>query len=151
VVVAMSPQGDDHWQLVSLLTRLLARRLPPELMVVPQCTYRLARTSAPEPDLAIVTAASVWKKRSAALWLIEVAVTSQRKDRGVKATLYATGGIAEYWVVDAKTMSVHVHRDPDADEYRSITRHDRFAQLASQAVPSLIFSLDDLLNDRVPL
>jgi Uma2 family endonuclease len=151
VVVAMSAQGEDHLHLVILLTRLLARRLTRDFMVAPQSTYRLSRYSAPEPDFAIVTAESVWNKTRRAVWMIEIAYTSQHKDRGIKAQLYADAGIPEYWVIDAKTMTVDVHREPSADGYRSVTRHDQLAQLAPQAIPSLVFSLRELLTDRIAL
>ena len=155
VVVAMSSQGPMHSNLVILLNRLLARRLTDAYMVAPQCTNKLSEYSAPEPDFAIVTAKSMWesggKEYAKAVWLIEVAVSSLRKDRGLKAQLYAAAGIVEYWVVDANTMSVYVHRDPSSDGYRSITRHDQSAQIAPQAIPDLVLSLDDLLADRIKL
>ena len=155
VVVAMNAQGPQHDQLVILMNRLLARRLTDDFMVAPQCTYKLSDYSAPEPDFAIVTSRSVWEGRGTryptGVWLIEISVTSLRKDRGIKAKLYAMAGIAEYWVIDAKTLSVHVHRDPDGKSYRSVTRHDQHEPLAPQAIPSLVFSLEDLLNDRVAL
>jgi Uma2 family endonuclease len=151
VVVAMSPQGDDHMHLLTLFNRFLAKRLPASFMVAPQVTYRLSEYSAPEPDFSIVSTASVWAKRQKADWLIEVAVSSLRKDRGIKAKLYANAGISEYWVIDANTMSVYVHRDPSSDRYRSVAKHDRFAQLAPAAIPDLVMSLDDLLADRIEL
>jgi len=151
VVVVMSAQGDEHRHLVTLLTRLLARRLTDEFMVTPQCTYRLSQHSAPEPDFAVVTAASVWNAPQCAVWMIEVAYTSQHKDRGIKALLYAAGGIPEYWVIDAKTMTVDIQREPSPDGYRSITRHGELARIAPQAVPSLVFSLRDLMTDRIAL
>jgi Uma2 family endonuclease len=152
VVVTMNAQGEQHVHLITLLTRLLARRLPDDYMVVPQSTYKLSRYSAPEPDFAIVTSRSVWAKGyPSGGWLIEVSVTSQHKDRGLKAQLYAAANIAEYWVIDATTRTVDVHLDPSPDGYRSIARHDEFAQLASQAIPSLVFSIDALLHDRVKL
>ena len=104
VVVKMSAQGPKHLELVTFLTRLLARRLPDDYAVVPQCTHRLSEYSAPEPDFAVVTARSVRAHASeTAAWLIEVAVSSIRKDLGLKARLYAAAGVAEYWVVDANT------------------------------------------------
>ncbi len=151
VVVEMSPQGIDHRHLITLLTRLLGRRLPDELMVTPQCTYKIPPYSAPEPDFTINTASSVWQKKIAAVWIIEVAVTSQRRDRGLKAKIYAKAGIVEYWVVDAKAMVVYIHLDPSPDGYRSVIRYDATDQIAPRAIPALAFSLDDLVNDRVKL
>jgi len=151
VVVAMTSQGDEHIHLVTLLNRLIARRLTDDFMVTPQCTYRLSRYSVPEPDFAIVTTASVWNLPRRAVWMIEVACTSQHKDRGLKARLYAAAGIPEYWVIDAETMTVDIHLEPSPDGYRSIARHGELVQLAPQAMPNLVFSLRDLLNDRVKL
>jgi len=148
LVVAMTAQGDEHVHLVTLLNRLLARRLTDDFMVSPQCTYRLSRYSVPEPDFAIVTAASVWNRPRRAVWMVEVACTSQHKDRGLKAQLYAAAGIPEYWVIDARAMTVDIHLEPSADGYRSIVQHAERALIAPQAIPSLVFSLRDLLDDR---
>jgi Uma2 family endonuclease len=131
------------------LNRLLARRLPDDLRVAPQCTFQLSKYSAPEPDFVVVTAASMKKRPLKAVWMIEVAVTSQHKDRGIKARLYAAAGIPEYWVVDAKKLTVDIHRDPGRNGYRSITRHGELEQIAHRGFPSLVFSLRDLANDRV--
>jgi len=149
VVVKMSAQGPKHLELVTFMTRLLARRLPDDYAVVPQCTHRLSEYSAPEPDFAVVTARSVRAHASeTAAWLIEVAVSSIRKDLGLKARLYAEAGVAEYWVVDANINSVVVHLEPSRDGYRSITTYGRLDRIAPRAFPSLVFSLDELLEDR---
>jgi Uma2 family endonuclease len=100
-------------------------------------------------DTTLMTEQSIGKKRRSAVWLIEVAVSSQRRDRGLKANLYSTGGIAEYWVVDAKAMAVYIHLDPSPDGYRSVIRYGATDPIAPRAVPDLTFSLDDLINDRV--
>ena len=55
VVVKMSAQGPRHLELVTFINRLLARRLPDDYAVVPQCTHRLSEYSAPEPDFVVVT------------------------------------------------------------------------------------------------
>jgi Uma2 family endonuclease len=149
VVVKMSAQGPRHLELVTFMNRLLARRLPDDYAVVPQCTHRLSEYSAPEPDFVVVTTRSVHAHaRETAAWLVEVAESSIRKDLGLKARLYAAAGVAEYWVVDANTDSVVVHLEPSPDGYRSITTRGRFDRIAPRAFPDLVFSLDDLLADR---
>jgi Uma2 family endonuclease len=146
VVVRMSAQGPRHMELVTFMTRLLARRLPDDYAVVPQCTHRLSEYSAPEPDFAVVTARSVHAHaRETAAWLIEVAVSSIGKDLGLKARLYAAAAVAEYWVIDANIDSVVVHLEPSPDGYRSITTYGRFDRIAPRAFPGLVFSLDELL------
>jgi Uma2 family endonuclease len=146
VVVAVMSQGEDHVDHVTLLTRYLARRLRDEFLVAPQCTFRLSDYSAPEPDFVIVTAESFRTKPKKAVWMVEVSTTSQRKDLGLKAALYAEAGIPEYWVIDTEVHTVHIHRDPSPDGYRSITMH---AGVAPQIMPTLAFTLDDLLAMRL--
>jgi Uma2 family endonuclease len=149
VVVKMSAQGPKHMELVAFMNRLLARRLPDDYTVVPQCTHRLSEYSAPEPDFAVVTTRSLHAHESEkATWLVEVAVSSIRQDLGLKARLYAAAGVAEYWVIDANIDAVVVHLEPSADGYRSITTYGRFDRIAPRAFPSLVLSLDELLADR---
>jgi Uma2 family endonuclease len=149
VVVEMSAQGPRHVELIAFMNRLLARRLPDDYRVLPQCTYRLSERSVPEPDFAIVTTRSLhahdWPT---AVWLVEIAVSSIHEDLGLKARLYAAAGIAEYWVIDANIDSVIVHLEPSTDGYRSITTHDRSERIAPRVFPSLAFSLDEVLEDR---
>jgi Uma2 family endonuclease len=46
---------------------------------------------------------------------IEVADTSLRSDRTIKAELYAEAGIQEYWVVDIQGQCIYVLREVAAD------------------------------------
>ena len=79
--------------------------------------------SLPQPDI-------VWLRREdysrtrplpgQVLLVIEVSDSSLAKDRGVKARLYAEGGIADYWIVNVRDRCVEVHRDPFGSSYRSI-------------------------------
>lgn len=149
VVGTMTAQDEAYLDFVILLNQLLARRLTDDFTVAPQCTYWLARYAVPEPDFAIITTTSMWKRPWRAVWMIEVACTPQHKDRGLKARLYATAGVPEYWVIDARTMTTLIHREPSAAGYRSIVRHDERALIAPQAIPSLAFSLRDLRDAQV--
>lgn len=53
-----------------------------------------------------------------------------RCDRGGKASLYASAGISDYWVLDLPERVLEVHRDPGpvpgqpfGAHYRTISRH----------------------------
>lgn len=78
------------------------------------------------------------------LLLIEVADTSLAYDLGLKARIYAGLGVAEYWVVDARTLETHVHVSPGRDGYanRSVVQPE--ALLAAALLPALELSLGEL-------
>jgi Putative restriction endonuclease len=49
---------------------------------------------------------------SEAVLIIEVSDSTARKDRLVKAKLYASAGIPEFWIVDLNSSETVVHRGP---------------------------------------
>src|SRR4051812_35433459 len=55
--------------------------------------------------------------------LVEVAISSLRKDRKIKAPLYAERGVPEYWIVDVDGGAVEVHTKPIEGRYESVRRH----------------------------
>lgn len=116
-VVAMTPQGPAHALAIQNLTRLLARRLAPDLALRPQLPLTLPDDSEPEPDLAVVRLEDARSREHhprTALLVVEVAGDSLRLDRQAKAALYARAGIPEYWIVNLPESTVEVHRDPDS-------------------------------------
>ena len=147
VVVEMSPQGYEHHFLVKRLTNVLVPLLGPlGFEVAPQLPYVLSAYSKPEPDFTI-TPAEVWGTPLArAAWMIEVANRSLRLDRGLKAGLYAQGGIPEYWVIDAMRMTIDVMRAPVDGEYTSIQRVERTATVSPAAFPTIAICLDELVR-----
>lgn len=115
-IVEMSPQDKPHARATIRLNRLFARALGDEYSVRPQLPLTLA-DSEPEPDLAIVPAkqeAEATRHPRTALLVIEVADSSARRDFEVKARIYATAGVGEYWLVLVEQRAVAVLRDPDA-------------------------------------
>ncbi len=95
----------------------------------------------PEPDVAVVrgSARGTTTHPTGADLVIEIADSSRDYDLTVKAEMYATAGIPEYWVVDVDGRALHVFRDPaplpaglTATAYRT---HDTFAD--TQAVSPL--------------
>ena len=78
--------------------------------------------SEPQPDLALVRRTtdayrSGHPVAKDVLLLIEVSDSTLRYDLDVKARLYATHGIPEYWVIDLVSRRVVRHRAPKRTEY----------------------------------
>jgi Uma2 family endonuclease len=76
-----------------------------------------------------------------ALLVIEVTSSSATVDRGVKARLYASAGVPEYWIVDVAQRAIEVHRDPDSAQgrYRTSQTLRGDDAVASTALPALGF------------
>ena len=104
-IIDMAPIGSAHADVVMLLTKRLFRAVGDSAEVRAQVPVRLSLRSSRSPispssrqrpqaiDARIRRADDV-------LLLIEVSDTTLRYDLDVKARLYATHGIPEYWVVD---------------------------------------------------
>ena len=123
----MTPIGPLHEDAVDYLSRWSISSTPAdEIRIRIQNSIGIPEfDSAPEPDIVWVRERSYRTGRPTpdnVLLIIEVANSSLRYDLGKKAELYAGGGIADYWVVDLKNLSVAVHRDPEHGEFKSITR-----------------------------
>src|SRR5712692_9934845 len=127
-IVEMSPIGNPHAAFVTNLNHLLVHAVGDRARVWVQGPVRLPPRSLPQPDLALLQPRSY--KREAAtkedvLLVIEVADTSLRYDRTVKLRLYARAGIPEYWIVDANTEALEVHRSPSVERYTEARRTAR--------------------------
>lgn len=71
------------------------------------------------PDLLLVEPLPRSSQPSRALLVVEVAQTSQARDRD-KARDYAAADIPEYWIVDLAARTVTVHRRPLAAAYDEV-------------------------------
>jgi Uma2 family endonuclease len=146
VLVQMSPQEPPHAWIIEYLTRLLVRDLGDDYAVRPQLPLTLAR-SEPEPDLAVTDARRRWPRHPQTGHLVvEVAGESLRKDRTLKAAIYAEAAIPEYWIIDVDHHRVHVLTDPDPAQRRYRTERVLApgATLRATSLPSLTLSIDDL-------
>lgn len=120
-LVTMSPQGEPHSRIAGRLAAALARRLGPSFDVRSHSPFAATEDSEPEPDVWVAR----WQLRpryhpKRALLLIEVADSSLRIDRHIKARIYAQNRAPEYWVIDLNSESVLVHTEPRRGEYRRI-------------------------------
>jgi len=83
---------------------------------------------------------------------VEVSATTLDYDLTTEAELYATAGIAEYWVLDVEGRALHVFREPEplptglgATAYRVRTTHAPSASVTSLAAPGAAVPVTDLL------
>jgi len=155
VVRKMSPQESRHATGISLAEEALRRAFPSGHVVRVQLPLALGTHSEPEPDVCVVAGAIrdfEDDHPATAVLVVEVADTSLRDDRTVKAGLYAQAGIAEYWVVDLVGRAVDIHRDPVpmvdqpfGHHYRSVARHSEGATVSPLAAPEAAIPVAELL------
>jgi Uma2 family endonuclease len=83
-----------------------------------------------------------------AVLAIEVSSVSLRKDRRVKAALYARFGVREYWIVNLEARVVEVFSDPDATNgaYRRTRTVTAPETLTSETLPELSFPVATLFG-----
>jgi Uma2 family endonuclease len=149
VIVSVSPQNADHALIVERLSDPVFVHLPADFVLRCQLPLSLSEADEPEPEVAVLERATPRSRReqpTTATLIIEVASESLRKDREIKAPLYARAGIPEYVIVNLKDERLEVHRDPDpvAGGYRTVATLNNDALFASTSVPGLGFALADL-------
>jgi Uma2 family endonuclease len=112
VLVDMSPISPEHSGAVAWLNQHFAGANPGsyEVRVQDQLVLRDG-FSFVQPDLILIEPGPRSRLATTALLVVEVAVTSQRRDRE-KAREYADALVPEYWLIDLPTGSATVFRDP---------------------------------------
>ncbi len=114
VIVQESPMNPPHAAVIRYTTKALERIFSDGFDVRVQLPLDLGPISEPHPDLTVVTGSIgdyECQHPKAAVLVVEVADPTLEDDTHTKASLYAAGGIADYWVIDV-SGHVLVFRDP---------------------------------------
>ena len=128
-LIDMSPINPPHAGSVTRLDRFFSRHLAQdEYIIRVQNPILLSDYSLPEADVAITyyREALLEDEHPTAqdiVILIEVADTTYRSDRNIKAPLYAAEGISVYWIVNLNKQQVEVYSRPQNGEYTQIDIH----------------------------
>jgi Uma2 family endonuclease len=134
-LIPMNAKGRRHEWVRGQLFLFLARALPaeggdlylePEMLV---CKAGFQPSAVPPSEV---------------LLLIEVADTSFKYDAGLKAKIYASLGVREYWVVNAKSLTTTVHLEPGSGGYGRVSSVASSETLSAQALPAVAVCLGDL-------
>ncbi len=149
-LVPMSPKGNHHEVVkVALLDRWYRAR-PQDCGVAPETTFRLSEDTYLEPDVVIYPRAAGLRGLSGTgvLLVVEIADSSLRYDRGLKAALYAGFGIRDLWVIDAVKMTARVFRTPTGQGCAETLDFDASDRLVPLVAPeAFALRLDELELD----
>jgi Uma2 family endonuclease len=153
-ILETPPAGGPHDVALTLLDDIIRKVFSGGFVVRCQMSLVLGKTTDPVPDLAVVQgiARAFIQKPTTASLVVEVSDSSLDYDTGDKACLYASAGIADYWVVDLVSRRLIVFRDPRADAakpfsfaYATITVRQPGDNMAPLAAPGSQIAVADLL------
>ncbi|MEK7445826.1 MAG: Uma2 family endonuclease [candidate division NC10 bacterium] len=154
-LVVAEPQGSYHATAIGAVDDALRAALPPGWVVRAQMPVALDDESEPEPDLAVVPGERPDYRAdhpARPALVVEVAESSLAFDREDKGSLYARGGVRDYWIVNLVERVLEVYRDPGPDptapygwRYRAVERLGPAAVVSPLALPSVRLAVSDLL------
>ncbi len=114
-LIVREPQREPHAVATDLVVEALRAAFGFGWYVRSQKPVALDDASEPEPDVIVVRGVPrdyLGQHPSRPVLVVEVGQASLRRDRGIKAGLYARAGIAEYWIVNLVRRVLEVSRDP---------------------------------------
>ena len=145
-LVAMAAKGQHHELLKIALNFYWTRACTPELMIAQETPLRLDAHDEPEPDFILyprsMRATDV--RGDTVLLVVEVADSSPGDDLNLKAPIYASFGVREYWVINAIRQITTIHRDPKPEGYATRFEVPGNQRLVPLLAPALAVQLDTL-------
>jgi Uma2 family endonuclease len=155
IVRKVAPQRPLHATGTALVQNALNRGFCLGFDVRVQLPLALGLMHEPEPDVAVVPGSIRDYERehpTGAVLVVEVSDSTLAFDRTVKASLYASAGIAEYWILNLPDRVLEVHREPAAMaeqpfgyHYRSVTRLIESDSIAPVGASQSALRVADLL------
>jgi len=147
VIVEMSPRDPRHDFAIERLNARLVELGRGRASVRPQLSFVASDDSVPEPDLALVPVADYSAAHPTnALLVIEVANASLRKDRSIKAEIYARAGVPEYWVVDLAGRCVEIRTAPQDGVYTKLETARPGDKLVVRCLDGAALDVSDFLR-----
>ena len=113
-LVEMLPLGYPHVVAVAKSESVLRDVFGKSYWVRTQVPLRLNDLNEPMPDVNVVKGriTDYTNHPTSALLVVEISSGTLRADLGEMASLYASAGILDYWVIDLRKRCLYVLRDP---------------------------------------
>jgi Uma2 family endonuclease len=150
-LIDMPPPDPPHDGTISAFQYTLLERLDRRALARAQMALRVAGTSVPVPDLAVVR----WNddfyryrrpRTDETFAIVEVSNTSLAFDRDVKCRIYGAARIPEYWIADVRNKRIHVHREPHDLGYGTEEIRERDDTVSFAAFPDVVLSVAQLVG-----
>ena len=159
-IYIVSPQKSRHFWVMEKSARRLEQIFGAGYWVRRQGPLSLSESSEPEPDIAVVAGDfdnydSDPDHPTTASLIVEVSNTTLAFDRSDKASLYASFGIEDYWIINLVDRVLEVRRDPAVDDqqpfghtYRSVRTLQPTDTISPLAAPDSAIPVNDLLSSQ---
>ena len=121
LLVDMSPKTAAHENAIAWLLDRLIDSLDRDRFQIRVSAALTIGMSEPEPDIIVIERDTPRRRHPAtAALVIEVAVSSQRRDLRDKPRIYASAGVPVYWVVDVDAGRAVAHSSPRDEAYERV-------------------------------
>lgn len=117
-IVTMAAHGSAHFTGIRAAQEGLVAAFGRGYEIRTQGPIALEDWSEPEPDLAVVTGSFrdyLKEHPGRALLVVEVSDAMLNTDRNRKGSLYARGGVQDYWIINLPKRVLEVYREPVED------------------------------------
>lgn len=153
VLVQEPPMNPPHATALHKTTKAIERAFPAGHYARAQQPLDLEPLSKPFPDVAVVVGRFedyAAAHPTTAVLVVEVSDQTLYEDITTQAELYASAGIADYWVVDIPNRQLRVFRDPGpipdgGSAYRTDRAFGPNESVAPLAAPGVSIPVADLL------
>ncbi len=118
-IIKMMVRYPEHDYSILRTEEAMRKHCPPEHYVRVQLGIAIS-DSRPEPDCVLVRGKMIdhahrFPEPREIVLVVEVADSSLRRDRGIKARIYARAGVPTYWILNLKDRQLEVLSDPTGD------------------------------------
>lgn len=158
MIVPMSPQNLPHSTSIRLTTMLFTRLFHGTHLVSCQAPISVGDASEPEPDFALITPQHMQecleqgRQPTCPDLVLEISDSSYAYDTHEKASLYASAGIPDYWVLDLRLRRLEMRREPGPESdavfghnYRMLRILHEHEELAPLFAPEIAVPLQQML------
>jgi Uma2 family endonuclease len=146
MLVHMTPIDAAHNRAVERLNEILILGVRERARVRRQPAFPASEHSETQPDLLVYSTKQAFITPSETQFVAEVADSSLRFDREVKALLYAAARVPEYWIVNIPERCIEVYRDPHEAAYTSKTVHAVGDTVTMRNFPDVQVAVSDVLG-----
>jgi Uma2 family endonuclease len=154
-IIEIASMLHPHWMAGEKVEDALRDIFGVGYRVVVQKPLRVRDDSAPEPDIAVLKGQlSDFENGlpTSALLVVEISDATLRTDRTDKASLYASAGIEDYWIVNLKARQLEIYRTPIESkkakfgwDYKDKTTYKQDDTILPLAAPKAKIKVADLL------